>query len=253
MQTHGHYSRAPITEAIIDFRVAPAEGFATDKLVDIHLQIKDTFPIIQPFHKRIGTFTVDPNGPPDVPIKVDTSAHHSGFWFRSRDNLRTFQATIDGFTFNRLAPYKSWDDFSSEARNLWRIYKEVCEPICVTRAAIRYVNLINIPAEELTELKDYFHTFPEIASELGQRALQSFFMQLHIPQQDLSCLLIINEAVAPQTNPNFVTVILDLDLFREHIWGRDDEDIWQFLEKLRHRKNEVFEASITDRTRELIS
>jgi uncharacterized protein (TIGR04255 family) len=252
MQVQKHYVRAPITEAIIDFRVVLAEGFTTDKLADIHLQIKNDFPIIQPFHRKIGIFTVDPSGP-DAPITVDTSTQHNGFWFKSRDNLRIFQATSDGFTFNRLAPYQSWEEFRSEAGNLWKIYKEVCTPICVTRAAIRYVNQINIPANELIELKDYLKTVPEISSNLAQKALQSFFMQLQIPQQDLNCLLIINEAIAPQANPNFVTIILDLDLFREQIWNRDDEDIWQFLEQLHDRKNEVFEASITDRTRELIS
>ncbi len=77
-------------------------------------------------------------------------------------------------------------------------------------------------------------------------------MQLQIPQQDLNCMLIINEALAPQTNPEIITIILDLDLFRQQVWDSSDEDIWLFLEKLRHRKNEVFEASITDRTRELI-
>ncbi len=65
-------------------------------------------------------------------------------------------------------------------------------------------------------------------------------------------MLVINEAIAPPTNPEIVTVILDLDLFRQEVWDSNDEDIWHFLEKLRHRKNEVFEASITDRTRELI-
>jgi len=77
-------------------------------------------------------------------------------------------------------------------------------------------------------------------------------MQLQLPQQDLNCMLIINEALAQPTNPGIITVILDLDLFRQQIWKNDDEDIWQFLDKLRDRKNEVFEASITDKTRELI-
>ncbi|HAG97354.1 MAG TPA: TIGR04255 family protein, partial [Ktedonobacter sp.] len=54
------------------------------------------------------------------------------------------------------------------------------------------------------------------------------------------------------TTPEVVTVIFDLDLFRQKIWNSDDEDIWSFLEELRYRKNEVFEASITDKTRELI-
>jgi uncharacterized protein (TIGR04255 family) len=252
MQARRHYSRAPITEAIIDFRVALAEDFAIGRIADIHARIGEDFPIKQPFHRKIGTFTVDLHGP-DAPFKVDTSTQHDGFWFKSRDNLRIFQVTSEGFTFNRLAPYQSWEEFRSEARNLWEIYKEVCVPICVTRVAIRYVNQINIPVDGQIELKDYLNTTPELPSNLAQRSLQTFFMQLQIPQHDLNCLLIINEAIAPQTNPNFITIILDLDLFREQIWDRDDEDIWQFLEQLHDRKNEVFEASITDRTRELIS
>ena len=172
--------------------------------------------------------------------------------FRSEDNLQTFQATLEGFSFNRLAPYKSWEEFSSDAKNLWGIYKEICSPTHVTRAAVRYINQINIPANELTELKDYLRTVPEVSPGLPQNALQTFFMQLQIPQPDLDCMLIINEAIAPPANPEIVSVILDLDLFRQQIWDSDDEDIWCFLEKLRDRKNEVFEASITDRTRELI-
>ncbi len=250
MQVRRHYSRAPITEAIIDFRLALAEDFAIDKLADIHSRIKDDFPIIQPWKK--GVVTVNPSGP-DVSIKVNAPTQNHGFVFRSRDNVRIFQVTADGFTFNRLAPYPSWEEFRSEARSLWKIYREICTPICVTRAAIRYVNQIDIPAEDLVELKDYLNTVPEISSHLTQKVLQTFFMQLQIPQQDLNSLLIINEAIAPQTNPNFITIILDLDLFREQIWDKEDEDIWQFLEQLHDRKNEVFEASITDRTRELIN
>jgi len=157
MQTQKYYSRSPITEAIIDFRVALPEDFNADKFEDIHSRIKDDFPIIQPIYTKTGVFTLDPNGP-DSPLRVDTSNQQSGFWFRSRDNLRTLQTTIGGFTFNRLAPYKSWEEFSAEARNLWKIYNETCKPICVTRAAIRYVNQINIPVSELVELKDYLNT-----------------------------------------------------------------------------------------------
>jgi len=253
MRAQKHYSRAPITEAIIDFRVALAEGFVPDKFGDIHSQIKEDFPIMQPFHTKVGTVTFGHNSRLDSPIKVDTSQEHSGFWFRSRDNLRIFQATTGGFTFNRLAPYTSWEEFSTEAKRLWEIYNDICKPICVTRAAIRYVNQINIPVNELIELKDFLNTGPEVSSTLPQAALQTFFMQLQIPQQDLDCLLIINEAMVPRTNPHQVTIILDFDLFREQIWASDDKDLWLFLDRLRHRKNEVFEASITDKTRELIS
>ena len=183
---------------------------------------------------------------------MNTSEQQMGFWFRSEDNLQTFQATLEGFAFNRLAPYESWEVFSRDARRLWEIYKEVCRPTHVTRAAIRYINQINIPINQLIELKDYLKTVPEVSPNLSQNALQTFIMQLQIPQRDLDSMLIINEAIAPPTHPDFVTIVFDLDLFRQEVWNSNSEEIWLFLDKLRDRKNEVFEASITDKTRELI-
>ncbi len=51
MQIQRHYSKAPITEAIIDLRVALPEGFSVDKLKNIHSYISDNFPTIEPFYK----------------------------------------------------------------------------------------------------------------------------------------------------------------------------------------------------------
>jgi len=65
-------------------------------------------------------------------------------------------------------------------------------------------------------------------------------------------MLIINEGLVPPASPGLVSVLLDFDLFREQIWRSDDEEIWSFLEALRHRKNLAFEASITEKTRGLI-
>lgn len=248
MQVQRRYNKPPITEAVIDLRVNLPEWFTVEKLQDIHSSISENFPTIEPFFKGVGALLYQPG----ESFKVDTSEQQIGYWFRSEDNLQTFQATLEGFSFNRLAPYESWEEFSSDAKKLWEIYKEICSPTNVTRLAVRYINQINIPAHELTELKDYLRTVPEVSPELPQNALQTFFMQLHIPQSDLDCMLIINEAIAPPVNPEIVSVILDLDLFRQQIWNSDDEEIWRFLEKLRDRKNEIFEASITDKTRELI-
>ncbi len=248
MQVQRHYSKAPITEAIIDLRVLLPGDVSVNKLADIHSYIRNKFPTVQPIHRGVGLVAFQRG----MPTEVNTSEQHLGFWFRSEDNLRTFQVTLEGFTFNRLAPYDSWEEFSNDARSLWEIYREICRPTHVTRAAIRYINQINIPADGIIELKDYLSTVPEVSPNLPEKALQTYFMQLQLPQQDLNCMLIINEALAQPTNPGIITVILDLDLFRQQICNNDDEDIWQFLDKLRDRKNEVFEASITDKTRELI-
>lgn len=241
-----HFSKAPITEAIIDLRVALPEGFSVDKFLDIRPHINNRFPTKEPL--IAGSFVLQA-----VPsLKVDASQQHNGFLFRSEDNKKVFQASLNGFTFNRLAPYESWEEFSDDAKYLWQIYKDICKPMSVTRAALRYVNQINIPTKELGDLREYLNTVPEVAPALPQKLLSSFFMQLQIPQEDLNCNLIINEALAPPISPGFVSIILDFDLFREQIWQSDDEDVWRFLEALRHRKNEIFLASITEKTRRLI-
>ncbi len=105
MQMHKHYSQTPITEAVIDLRVTLPEAFTIDQLKSIHASISDKFPTIEPFYKGVGEFFYQPGSS----FKIDTSEQQIGFWFRSEDNLQTFQATLEGFSFNRLAPYESWE------------------------------------------------------------------------------------------------------------------------------------------------
>lgn len=243
------YSKAPVAEAIIDLRVTLPESFPVKTFTEIHSRIQQDFPTMQPCYRGMGTFLYEP----ESSWQVNTSENQTGFWFRSEDTLQTFQATLESFTFNRLAPYTSWEEFSGQAKYLWEIYKELCQPFDITRVAIRYINQIHIPTNGVIELKDYLLTLPDVSASLPQGALQSFFMQLQIPQPDLEAMLVINEALAPRLNPEMAIIILDIDLFREQVWASNDADVWQFLEKLRVRKNEVFEASITDKVRGLIN
>src|SRR5207248_752209 len=132
-------------------------------------------------------------------------------------------------------PYESWEKFRNDARHVWEIYKDICKPVDMTRVAIRFINRLDLPGSGV-ELKDYLRTVPEVAPDLPQ-GLSGFFMQLQIPQEDLNCMLIINETFVPSNHPNLVSVMLDFELFCNRIWRSDDEEVWHFLEKLRYRKN----------------
>ena len=50
-----------------------------------------------------------------------------------------------------------------------------------------------------------------------------------------------------------VSVRLDFDLFAPTDLAVDSEEVWERLDAFRVRKNEVFEACITDHTRNLIA
>lgn len=244
MTTPKHYPRAPITEAVLELRVRLPEGTSLSTLADLHAQVEQDYPtrrnqVEVQFEGRSGG-----EGPTATARQT-----HKGFVFISHDERQSFQARLDGFAFSRLAPYDRWETFQPEARRLWSIYRSATNPESIVRLALRYVNKLDIPLPVL-DMKDYLRTGPEIAPELPQ-GLSRFFMQLEIPQEDLESSLVLNEALVPPPRANLASVLLDIDIFRQENVPNDEDGIWAFFERLRRRKNQVFEACITDRTKEL--
>jgi uncharacterized protein (TIGR04255 family) len=115
---------------------------------------------------------------------------------------------------------------------------------------VRYINRLDLPLP-LEDFKDYLRTVPEVSSDLPQ-GLSGLLMQLAIPQEDIGALLLLNEALLPSPDPDTVSILLDIDLFRELETSIDEEELWRTLDQFRVRKNYVFEACITERTKELI-
>jgi uncharacterized protein (TIGR04255 family) len=96
----------------------------------------------------------------------------------------------------------------------------------------------------------YLRTYPEVPANLPQ-SLSNFWMQLQIPHEDIRALLVLNMARIPPPRDGVASIVLDLDLFRTVDLPQSEDELWRYIEILRTRKNEIFEACITDATREL--
>ncbi len=247
------YRNAPITEALIDLRIAHGQDFSLDDLEALGEVIADRYPVQESMYLLSGQISIQQ---PGDPMQAKTAQQHDGFRFTSKNKQQILQARIDRFTFSTLAPYDRWESFRDEARRLWELYRSAAKVESVTRVAVRYINRIDIPTGGVVQLQDYLRTYPEVSADMPHRTIANFFMQTQFWQEDLDCVVIINEAPASSPNEATTTSIrLDLDLFREQFgepW-RADETVWEFLEQLHDRKNEIFEASITDATRRLIT
>jgi uncharacterized protein (TIGR04255 family) len=238
------YPRAPIKEALIDLRVSLPPSITVDTLENIRNEIKAEYPAMK---KRLyveGEFSAGD--------QVGTSAkqRHMGFVFYSADGSYVFQARLDGFTFSRLAPYEHWENLRAHAKRYWAVYQRYAKPIDIHRVAVRYINQIDIPAVEV-DFDEYFLTTVKIGPRLPQ-VLSQLVMQLQLPQPDLNAMTILTQTMVPPAQPNTASVILDIDVFVDDV-QMSDEDAWNLLEALRVRKNDFFEGSITDKTRELFT
>lgn len=241
------YRKAPITEALIDIRVEMLSETTLSTLLEIYSQIQEEYPIREEMFAVKGKLEFGSS------ISTTTSQTAIGYRFISTDGQQILQARLDGFTFSRIAPYEAWDLFRDEAYRLWHLYKTITNFNLVKRVAIRYVNRLDLPHNQsYFDFKDYLRTVPEVSTDLPQ-GLSGYFMQLQIPQDDLGGILVLNQALVPPEQLNTVSVLLDIDVYCLVDFSKDNDDAcWNLLEKLRQRKNEIFEACITDKTREVI-
>lgn len=245
-----HYKKAPILEALIDVQVVLPEHIGIDQLVPLIYQAQNDYPKLH--HNMVGHVSFN-----STSMASTTEAEHTGYRFERQDERQSFTAKLDGFAFSRLRPYDRWESFREEAQRLWKLYSSVASPQVVTRIAVRYINRIDIPLP-FEDFGQFLLTLPDVSKKLPQQGLSSFLMQLQIPQPDIGAMLIINEGLVPPTggdtqDTSTVAVVLDIDLFQEGAVEPSEDTLWEHLEVLHTRKNEVFEACITDRTRELIS
>lgn len=245
MNTQLRYSRSPLTEAVIDIRVKLPDDVSLDVLAKVQSELETDYPSRRDQIFLEGELSLDP----DAPVAIG-SRKQLGYVFSSDDGRHIFQARLDGFTFSRLAPYQSWESFRDEARRLWNIYRGITHPETITRIAVRYINRLDLPMP-MNDLKEYLRTGPEIAPDLPQ-GISSYFMQLQIPQEDMPGMLILNQTLAPITTPDIVPIILDIDLFQSESIPNNENDLWDLFERFRHRKNEIFEACLTEKMKELI-
>jgi len=239
------YTKAPIAEAIIDLRVVPCSALRLDTLERLCEETKAQYPLIQTMIKATGAMQIRPGS------FSSSSAEQEQVGFRSTssDGKLICQCQLEGFTFSQLAPYESWEIFRDLARPSWDAYREATKPQSVVRLAVRYVNRIEV-AKTSIELKDYFRTLPEVSSDLPQ-SVDGFFMQVQLPQNDIGAAVLLNQTIVPSKKHGVTSVILDIDLFLEETVPKNENEVWDCFETLHTRKNEIFEACITDKTREL--
>lgn len=233
-----HLRNAPITEALIDLRVSrTANPIAETSLEMLQARLRDSYPIIErqfvaQFHIKGGT----PQPNPEQRFR--------GFMVKSPDGLSIVQFRIDGFTYNRLRPYPSWEDILPEAIRLWRIYVAMVSPEAIARAAVRYINRLELRASG-AGLSEYLAAPPRIPE--GYLASAEGFLTRMTLSAAHGLRAIVTTASEPSFGTPDTTIILDIDAFSDA--GEltpDDARLEPTLERLRDLKNRLFFESLTE-------
>lgn len=133
---------APITEAVIDFRVGQLSS--PDPVAALEALAKsqaDRYPRVLTQNLFEGHLRFDEEGVHTASEKSDII----GYQIRDEDGLYVAALRVGGLLVSRMRPYESWERLFAEAWRLWELYLETVEPDAVTRLATRFLNHITLP------------------------------------------------------------------------------------------------------------
>lgn len=241
-----HYAKAPIKEAIIDIQIENSPSLTLANLEKVEISPPPGYAARQKV--MMGQL----HGQMEGGVLTATAKQDQiGHALVGGEGKHVVQFKVNGFTFSRLAPYQTWQQFRNEAKTLWESYRQIVGMLPVVRVGLRYVNQLDIPTP-MRDFRDFVRLYPEVSADLTQ-GLAGFFLQVQIPQEDLGSMAILNEAMVPPSRPDVASVVLDIDVFKQGFKPESDDEVWNVLEEFRVRKNLIFEGCITNKTRELIS
>jgi len=244
-----HLLNAPITEALIDFRVKGVTGESLQKSIDkLKERLKDRYPQVKAslgFHAQF-QFTGG-----ELPEATRKDTEFEGYFFISQDGQKIVQFRTNGFTFNKIKPYTSWEKIYPEALELWKLYMEVANPQSVVRIALRYINHIKIPLPIL-DFAEYL-TAPPNLPKLDQHlyGINGFTTRLILNETNSDVNIAITQTVEPSVETQFAIIILDIDASK--IKEFTQQEIEPTLITLRNMKNNIFFNSITDKTLRILN
>jgi uncharacterized protein (TIGR04255 family) len=242
------YAHAPITEAALDIRVRGAVDKGPD---DLLAAADPNYPLL--FQRPVKMEVKIEGDANTLAASATASNTLLGFAYKSTDEKQVYQFRTDGFTHNRLAPYKEWDFFVAEARRLWQVYKNAVKPQTVELLGLNYINEISIPIG--VELSEYVKTYIEVPNGLPQTLNTfTFGYQVTIPGDE--GFLYISQGYGVPRKEGFANLVLNIQAFKQVDLPTGDlaseQQMWLTFEALRKAKSSAFEACITDKVREMI-
>ena len=238
------YNRAPITEAIIELKYSvPIDLAVIEKASG---KFSDEYPHSQ----NIQTVDVQVSQEGNKTPSAAVHRRPMGYRRASDDMTELLILTDSSFVSSQLAPYPGWDAYYARFARDWKVWKRLAGFREINRIGVRYVNRIDIPISgPIVEFENYLNIYAKIPDMLGP--VGGYAVQSVLDLIDLGCRLRLNSAVVPSPILNHMSILFDQDIAKDVDPPQSDDDIADLLSKIRLKKNEVFEACITDRAREL--
>lgn len=247
----------PIIEAVIDVDCDPPLGFDLAALEGVaRARFGDRYPKFGTQVIPLPVAEANVGAPPHISFQSALQA----LQFRQEDEKQLVQIRLQGFSFNRLAPYSSLDDYLPEIERTWRLYVDLVAPVQMRAIRLRYINRIVLPMVANTIDFDEFLKIGRGFPDQDKLVFSGLFIQQTAIEKDTGAevnLVLRGQTPKVETlavNPKVETleVILDITVAAA---VRSEETDWANMQpvvaSLRRLKNRIFAGTLTIKCMEL--
>jgi uncharacterized protein (TIGR04255 family) len=235
------YAFPPIVEAIFELRLG--EEVAQSKLKKAQDWIANRYPV------RLVENIVETRL--DFPTRSATFVDKPPM-YKNASSDQTDALTLAGGSigWTRRAPYEGWDQFYGRISADLLLISKAIGSVPVSRLGLRYVNRIDVRTTgAIAYYEDYLKYKIDHGPLLEPTESFQWLLVKSFPDRGLKAM-VQSAGVEPEI-PGTLAFAFDIDVFRDVEVPQKDTDILNLLPAMRTLKNEIFEAGITDRAREL--
>ncbi len=234
---------APIVEAVLDIDCDMPLTMDIAALEEsARAEYGEQYPKFQPQFMQELMFEAPAEGAAKV---TKSSRGIQALQFLQEDGKQLVQVRAQGYSFNRLAPYGSLDDYLPEMERTWQLFTKIAQPVKIRTVRLRYINRLLLPlVAGRIELDEYLVHGPRLPSDAGLE-LTSFVHQhsaVEVGTGNQAHLVLAGQAPEQEKLP----VIFDIQTFYTgDLEPSDWKGILSRVKSLRHLKNQVFRKSLT--------
>lgn len=229
------YEKAPVIEAVIEFRFAQPLGDSDPDRIARRLEGK--------FPNKSNVVDV---GVQVSPQGVGVNQSQNGFRLTANDGLRIVIVSKAHIVSSVLAPYVGWDELRQQSEVIISAANAIVGRPRMSRIGVRYINRLDIPGTDV-DMAEWIRLSVTPPPELGQN-LAEFTGRIVLPRLEGIVSALMFQSV-PSPLIDHTSVLLDIDNFIDQEVPLSDEALWTRLEEIRNRKNSIFEFCITEKTR----
>jgi len=236
--------KAPIVEAVLDIDcdLPPGRDIATLEL-SAHDLLRAQYPSVRRVFIQTHQLVPQPDKPPALSMHQAVQA----LQFVDQDQRQLVQFRAQGFSFNRLAPYSTLDEYFPEIERTWKIFVAVAGPVQIRIVRLRYINriLLPMPGPKLA-LDDYLRVGPRLPDE--DRLTFMGFLDQHTAVETGTGNLVNIVLTTQMPENNMLPLIFDIAV-ESHGAAEVENWAWLFarIQALRGLKNRVFRSTLTEK------